>query len=160
MRGGYVLCGWLALGKKPYQGLLIGVTWQLLLVPRQVKLIRRYGEAGCDPRLFTGNVVYRHLATTGFIHWRIQLAKSLTEYNRVYHLHSHRTYSNARVWKAIYKNSDRCRENAWADCARQQRNPYPKSIYEGIQTINRNLVCMLDCKSMHTGPRAPAISYY
>lgn len=39
------LCGWLALGKKPYQGLLIGVTLAIVVVPRQVKLIRRYGEA-------------------------------------------------------------------------------------------------------------------
>ncbi|WP_250206111.1 FUSC family protein, partial [Escherichia coli] len=51
------LCGWLALGKKPYQGLLIGVTLAML---------------------FTGIWPQR-----AFIHWRIQLAKSLTEYNRV-----------------------------------------------------------------------------
>lgn len=39
------LCGWLALGKKPYQGLLIGVTLAIVVGSRQVKLIRRYGEA-------------------------------------------------------------------------------------------------------------------
>ncbi len=51
--------------------------------------------------LFTGIWPQR-----AFIHWRIQLAKSLTEYNRVYQsAGSTQLTRTPTLWKAIYKNS-------------------------------------------------------
>lgn len=57
------LCGWLALGKKPYQALLIGITLAVVVGARRW----RYGYGimawrGCDFGVATGDVVYRHLA--------------------------------------------------------------------------------------------------
>lgn len=121
------LCGWLALGKKPYQGLLIGVTLAIVVGSPTGEIDTALWRSGdvilgsLLAMLFTGIWPQR-----AFIHWRIQLAKSLTSIIGSINLHSHRTYSNAHVWKAIYKTLDRCRENAWADCARQQRNSYSK----------------------------------
>ena len=79
------LCGWLALGKKPYQGLLIGVTLAIVVGSPTGEIDTALWRSGdvilgsLLAMLFTGIWPQR-----AFIHWRIQLAKSLTEYNRVY----------------------------------------------------------------------------
>ncbi len=78
------LCGWLALGKKPYQGLLIGVTLAIVVGSPTGEIDTALWRSGdvilgsLLAMLFTGIWPQR-----AFIHWRIQLAKSLTEYNRV-----------------------------------------------------------------------------
>lgn len=120
------LCGWLALGKKPYQGLLIGVTLAIVVGSPTGEIDTALWRSGdvilgsLLAMLFTGIWPQR-----AFIHWRIQLAKSLTEYNRYLSIciltELTRTPTSG---KPSTKTPDRCRENAWADCARQQRNPY------------------------------------
>ncbi|HGG2041107.1 TPA: FUSC family protein, partial [Escherichia coli] len=76
------LCGWLALGKKPYQGLLIGVTLAIVVGSPTGEINTALWRSGdvilgsLLAMLFTGIWPQR-----AFIHWRIQLAKSLTEYN-------------------------------------------------------------------------------
>lgn len=122
------LCGWLALGKKPYQGLLIGVTLAIVVGSPTGEINTALWRSGdvilgsLLAMLFTGIWPQR-----AFIHWRIQLAKSLTEYNRYLSIciltELTRTPASG---KPSTKTPDRCRENAWADCARQQRNPYSK----------------------------------
>ena len=59
------LCGWLALGKKPYQALLIGITLAVVVgaPPGDMTTVakrRRY------LRLPAGDAVYRYLAAAGF----------------------------------------------------------------------------------------------
>ena len=139
------LCGWLALGKKPYQGLLIGVTLAIVVgspIGEIDTALWRSGDVilgSLLAMLFTGIWPQR-----AFIHWRIQLAKSLTEYNRIYqsafspnllerpHLETHlqKLLTDAVKMRGLI-----------APASKETR--IPKSIYEAIQTINRNLICML-----------------
>ena len=96
------LCGWLALGKKPYQGLLIGVTLAIVVGSPT-------GEI--DTALWrSGDVILGSLLAMLFTGLSICILTELT-----------RTPTSG---KPSTKTPDRCRENAWADCARQQRNPY------------------------------------
>lgn len=119
------LCGWLALGKKPYQGLLIGVTLAIVVGSPTGEIDTALWRSGdvilgsLLAMLFTGIWPQR-----AFIHWRIQLAKSLTEYNRLSICILTELTRTPTSGKPSTKTPDRCRENAWADCARQQRNPY------------------------------------
>ena len=111
----------------------------------------------CDPRLFTGNVVYRYLATTGVHPLAHSTGEKSDRYNRVYQsAFSTELTRTPTSGKPSTKTLDRCRENAWADCARQQKTRIPKSIYEGIQTINRNLVCMLELQINAYWSHAPS----
>lgn len=70
------LCGWLALGKKPYQGLLIGVTLAIVVGSPTGEINTALWRSGdvilgsLLAMLFTGIWPQR-----AFIHWRIQLAK-------------------------------------------------------------------------------------
>ena len=120
------LCGWLALGKKPYQGLLIGVTLAIVVGSPTGEIDTALWRSGdvilgsLLAMLFTGIWPQR-----AFIHWRIQLAKSLTEYNLSICILTELTRTPTSG-KPSTKTPDRCRENAWADCARQQRNSYSK----------------------------------
>ena len=86
------LCGWLALGKKPYQALLIGITLSVVVGAPPGDMHTALWRSGdvifgsLLAMLFTGIWPQR-----AFIHWRIQMA-----------------------------------------------------IFEAIQTVSRNLVCMLE----------------
>ncbi|MEN1536883.1 FUSC family protein, partial [Pseudomonas aeruginosa] len=68
------LCGWLALGKKPYQGLLIGVTLAIVVGSPTGEIDTALWRSGdvilgsLLAMLFTGIWPQR-----AFIHWRIQL---------------------------------------------------------------------------------------
>lgn len=101
------LCGWLALGEY-YQGLLIGVTLAIVVGSPTGEINTALWRSGdvilgsLLAMLFTGIWPQR-----AFIRVTHSAGKSLASTNRIpLNLrNSHRTYSNARVWKAIYKNS-------------------------------------------------------
>ncbi|MDU6110767.1 MAG: FUSC family protein [Klebsiella pneumoniae] len=96
------LCGWLALGKKPYQALLIGITLSVVVGAPPGDMHTALWRSGdvifgsLLAMLFTGIWPQR-----AFIHWRIQMA----------------SYKETHIQKAIF---------------------------EAIQTVSRNLVCMLE----------------
>src|SRR5699024_6030115 len=79
------LCGWLALGKKPYQALLIGVTLAIVVGAPTGNMdvaLWRSGDVILGSLLaiiFTGIWPQR-----AFMHWRIKSATFLTDYNRLY----------------------------------------------------------------------------
>ncbi|HHV9075471.1 TPA: hypothetical protein ACUSSR_004657, partial [Shigella flexneri] len=80
-----------------------------------------------------------------FIHWRIQLAKSLTEYNRVYQsAFSPNLLERPRLESHLQKLLTDAVKMRGLIAPASKETRIPKSIYEGIQTINRNLVCMLE----------------
>ena len=97
------LCGWLALGKKPYQGLLIGVTLAIVVGSPTGEIDTALWRSGdvilgsLLAMLFTGIWPQR-----AFIHWRIQLAKSLTEieHHVVGHVHGQRDGAHASTNQA------------------------------------------------------------
>ena len=90
--------------------------------------------------LFTGIWPQR-----AFIHWRIQLAKSLTEYNRVYQsAFSPNLLERPRLESHLQKLLTDAVKMRGLIAPASKETRIPKSIYEGIQTINRNLVCMLE----------------
>lgn len=140
------LCGWLALGKKPYQGLLIGVTLAIVVGSPTGEINTALWRSGdvilgsLLAMLFTGIWPQR-----AFIHWRIQLAKSLTEYNRVYQsAFSPNLLERPRLDSHLQKLLTDAVKMRGLIAPASKETRIPKSIYEGIQTINRNLVCMLE----------------
>ncbi|EFA6019896.1 FUSC family protein [Escherichia coli] len=140
------LCGWLALGKKPYQGLLIGVTLAIVVGSPTGEIDTALWRSGdvilgsLLAMLFTGIWPQR-----AFIHWRIQLAKSLTEYNRVYQsAFSPNLLERPRLESHLQKLLTDAVKMRGLIAPASKEIRIPKSIYEGIQTINRNLVCMLE----------------
>lgn len=140
------LCGWLALGKKPYQGLLIGVTLAIVVGSPTGEIDTALWRSGdvilgsLLAMLFTGIWPQR-----AFIHWRIQLAKSLTEYNRVYQsAFSPNLLERPRLESHLQKLLTDAVKMRGLIAPASKETRIPKSIYEGIQTINRNLVCMLE----------------
>ncbi len=79
------LCGWLALGKRPYQALLIGITLAVVIGAPTGDMHTALWRSGdvilgsLLAMLFTGIWPQR-----AFLHWRIQMANYVTAFNRVY----------------------------------------------------------------------------
>lgn len=96
-----------------------------------------------------------------FIHWRIQLAKSLTEYNRVYQsAFSPNLLERPRLEKHLQKLLTDAVKMRGLIAPASKETRIPKSIYEGIRQLTVIWFVCWNCKSMLTGPRAPAISCY
>ena len=60
------LCGWLALGKRPYQALLIGITLAVVVGAPAGYDHGNVAKRGCYSGLAARHAVYRHLAAAGF----------------------------------------------------------------------------------------------
>lgn len=140
------LCGWLTLGKRPYQALLIGITLSVVVGAPAGDMhtaLWRSGDVVIGSLLallFTGIWPQR-----AFIHWRIQMAGYVTELNRLYQTaFSPNLLERPRL--------DRRHQKILNDVVKMRGLIVPaskeihiqKSVFEGIQTINRNLVCMLE----------------
>ncbi|QMI05642.1 FUSC family protein [Citrobacter sp. RHB25-C09] len=140
------LCGWLALGKKPYQALLLGVTLAVVVGAPAGDMNTALWRAGdviigsLLAMLFTGIWPQR-----AFIHWRIQLAQCVTAYNRVYQAAlSPNLLEKPHLDKYLHQLlSDVVKMRALIAPASKETH-IPKGIFEAIQTVNRNLVCMLE----------------
>ncbi len=140
------LCGWLALGKKPYQALLIGITLAVVVgapAGDMETALWRGGDVilgALLAMLFTGIWPQR-----AFIHWRIQLAHCVTAYNRVYQAAlSPNLLECPRLDKHLQQLlSDVVKMRGLITPASKETR-IQKSIFEAIQTVNRNLVCMLE----------------
>ncbi|MEJ5065605.1 FUSC family protein [Erwinia sp. MYb375] len=140
------ISGFLTLGKHPYMALLIGITLAVICggIPGDMTTaLWRGGDVilgSLLALLFTS--IYPQKAYT---HWRIQLSDLLLETARVYHAGfspnlvekprlSHplqRLLSNVIKMRALIEPS-----------SKETRTP--RSVFEGIQTLNRNLVCTLE----------------
>lgn len=113
---------------------------------------------GCDFGVATGNVVYRHLAPARLLHWRIQLAHCVTAYNRVYQAAlSPNLLERPRLDKHLQRLLNDVVKMRGLITPASKETRIQKSIFEAIQTINRNWFVCLNYKSMPTGRRAPAI---
>lgn len=120
------LCGWLALGKRPYQALLIGITLSVVVgapAGDMTTALWRSGDVilgSLLAMLFTGIWPQR-----AFLHWRIQMANYVTAFNRVYQA----GFSPNLVERPRLENTCKRSSTMWSGCAAdysgQQRNPYP-----------------------------------
>ncbi len=140
------LCGWLALGKKPYQALLIGITLAVVVGAPAGDMHTALWRSGdviigsLLAMLFTGIWPQR-----AFLHWRIQMANYVTEFNRLYQTgFSPNLLERPRLERRLQKVlNDVVKMRGFITPASKETH-IQKSIFEGIQTVNRNLVCMLE----------------
>ena len=136
------LCGWLALGKKPYQALLIGITLAVVVGAPPGDMHTALWRSGdvifgsLLAMLFTGIWPQR-----AFLHWRIQMANYVTAFNRLYQAgFSPNLVERPRLEKHLQKVLN--------DVVKMRGLITPASkethIQKAIQTVSRNLVCMLE----------------
>ncbi|XTZ39853.1 FUSC family protein [Salmonella enterica] len=151
------LCGWLALGKKPYQAILIGVTLGVVVgspTGDMQTALWRSGDViigSLLAMLFTGIWPQR-----AFLHWRIQMANYVTEFNRLYQAGLSRNLVER-------PHLDKHRQKILNDVVKMRGLITPaskethlqKSVFEAIQTVSRNMVCLLELQTnAHWSSRA------
>ena len=140
------LCGWLALGKKPYQALLIGITLAVVVgapAGDMTTALWRSGDVilgSLLAMLFTGIWPQR-----AFLHWRIQMANYVTAFNRVYQAgFSPNLIERPRLEKHLQKILNDVVKMRGLITPTSKETHIQKAIFEAIQTVSRNLVCMLE----------------
>ncbi|MEX0496509.1 FUSC family protein [Raoultella terrigena] len=140
------LCGWLALGKKPYQALLIGITLAVVVgaPPGDMNTaLWRSGDVifgSLLAMLFTGIWPQR-----AFLHWRIQMANYVTALNRLYQAGiSPNLVERPRLEKHLQKLLNDVVKMRGLITPASKETHIQKAIFEAIQTVSRNLVCMLE----------------
>jgi Predicted membrane protein len=144
--GAMFLCGWLALGKKPYQALLIGITLGVVVGAPPGDLTTALWRSGdvifgsLLAMLFTG--IYPQRA---FIHWRIQMATFVTQFNRLYQAgFSPNMVERPHLEKRLQTVLNDVVKMRGLITPASKETHIQKSIFEAIQTVSRNLVCMLE----------------
>ena len=155
--GAMFLCGWLALGKKPYQALLIGITLSVVVgapAGDMATALWRSGDVilgSLLAMLFTGIWPQR-----AFLHWRIQMANYVTAVNRVYQAgFSPNLVERPRLEKHLQKILNDIVKMRGIIAPASKETHIQKSIFEAIQTVSRNLVCMLELQiNAHWASRA------
>lgn len=144
--GAMFLCGWLALGKKPYQALLIGITLSVVVgapAGDMETALWRSGDVifgSLLAMLFTGIWPQR-----AFLHWRIQMANYVTAFNRVYQAgFSVNLVERPRLEKHLQKILTDVVKMRGLITPASKETHIQKAIFEAIQTVSRNMVCMLE----------------
>ncbi len=151
------LCGWLALGKKPYQALLIGITLAVVVGAPAGDMniaLWRGGDVilgSLLAMLFTGIWPQR-----AFLHWRIQMANYVTNFNRVYQAgFSPNLVERPRLEKHLQNILNDVVKMRGLIVPASKETHIQKAIFEAIQTVSRNMVCMLELQiNAHWASRA------
>jgi len=151
------LCGWLALGKRPYQSLLIGITLAVVIGAPTGDMHTALWRSGdvilgsLLAMLFTGIWPQR-----AFLHWRIQMANYVTAFNRVYQAgFSPNLVERPRLEKHLQTILNDVVKMRGLITSASKETHIQKSIFEAIQTVSRNLVCMLELQiNAHWASRA------
>ncbi|MBB3323080.1 FUSC family protein [Atlantibacter sp. RC6] len=140
------ICGYLTLGKRPYQALLIGITLSVVVGAPAGDLqiaLWRSGDVilgSLLAMLFTS--IYPQRA---FIHWRIQMATFAHTFTRLSQAgFSPNLVERPRLDKSLHAMlSDVVKMRALIAPASKETH-IQKSVFEAIQTVSRNLVCTLE----------------
>ncbi|MCU6670131.1 FUSC family protein [Enterobacteriaceae bacterium H4N4] len=151
------LCGWLALGKRPYQALLIGITLAVVIGAPTGDMHTALWRSGdvilgsLLAMLFTGIWPQR-----AFLHWRIQMANYVTAFNRVYQAgFSPNLVERPRLEKHLQSILNDVVKMRSLITPASKETHIQKSIFEAIQTVSRNLVCILELQiNAHWASRA------
>ncbi len=140
------LCGYLALGKRPYVGLLIGITLGVIVggLPGDIETaLWRSGD------VILGSVLALLFCSIypqrAYLHWRLQMHDTLLQAQRIYHTHlspnvlerPKLTQSHARLLAKIVGL-----RALLAPAVKETRLGSP--LFEAIQTTMRNSVCTLE----------------
>ncbi|HBY2309206.1 TPA: FUSC family protein [Klebsiella pneumoniae] len=147
--GGTILgsaLGLVALGKKPYQALLIGITLSVVVGAPPGDMHTALWRSGdvifgsLLAMLFTGIWPQR-----AFIHWRIQMASYVTNFNRLYQAgFSPNLVDRPRLEKHLQQALNDVVKMRGLITPASKETHIQKAIFEAIQTVSRNLVCMLE----------------
>lgn len=140
------ISGFLTLGRHPYMALLIGITLAVICggVPGDMTTaLWRGGDVILGSMLallFTS--IYPQKAYT---HWRIQLSDLFLETARVYHAgFSPNLVEKPRLSRPLQRLlSNVVKMRALIEPSSKETRT-PRSVFEGVQTLNRNLVCTLE----------------
>ena len=140
------ISGFLTLGRHPYMALLIGITLAVICggIPGDMTTaLCRGGDVilgSLLALLFTS--IYPQKAYT---HWRIQLSDLLLETARIYHAgFSPNLVEKPRLSRPLQRLlSNVIKMRALIEPSSKETRT-PRSVFEGIQTLNRNLVCTLE----------------
>lgn len=140
------VCGYLTLGKRPYMALLIGITLGVVC-----------GSATGDMKTAlwrSGDVIFGSVLALlftsiypqrAFIHWRLQMAESLTTLHHLYSAYQspnivERPQLESRL-KGMLSQVVKIRALI-APAAKE--SGIQKEVFDAIQTLTRNLVCTLE----------------
>lgn len=134
------LCGWLALGKKPYRALLIGITTAVVVGAPPGDMTTALWRSGdvifgsLLAMLFTGIWPQR-----AFLHWRIQMASYVTAFNRLYQAgFSPNPVERPRLEKHMQKVLNDVVKMRGLITPASKETHIQKAIFEAIQTVSRN----------------------
>lgn len=137
-----VVCGYLTLGRHPYLALLIGIT---------LGVVVGAPEGDFTVALWrTGDVILGSLlallfsaiwAQRAYIHWRIQLSDTLAEITKIHHAgFSPNLIEKPRLKKSLGKLLTSVVKMRALLVPASKETRIPRSVFEAIQTINRNMV--------------------
>ncbi len=140
------ICGFLTLGKHPYMALLIGITLGVICGGQSGDFIPALWRAGdvilgsLLALLFT--LIWPQKA---YLHWRIQLSDALLETAKIYHAgFSANLVEQPRLARPLQRLLAKIvKMRALLEPASKETR-IPRSVFEAIQTLNRNLVCTLE----------------
>lgn len=140
------ISGYLALGKHPYIALLIGITLGVVCggVPGDMATaLWRGGDVilgSLLALLFTS--IWPQKAYT---HWRIQLSDLLRDTARIYHAgFSPNLVDKPRLARPLQHLLGKVIKMRTLIEPSSKETRTPRSVFEGIQTQNRNLICTLE----------------
>lgn len=140
------ICGFLTLGKHPYMALLIGITLAVICgAPPgdMTTALWRGGDVILGSLLaLLFSSIYPQKAYT---EWRIKLSDSLLHSARIYHAGaSPNLVDKPRLNRPFQRLlSGVVKMRGLIDPASKETKT-PRSVFEGIQTLNRNMACTLE----------------
>lgn len=140
------ICGYLTLGKHPYMALLIGITLAVICGAPPGNMTTALWRGGdvilgsLLALLFTS--IFPQKAYT---HWRIKLSDSLLETAKIYHAaFSPNLVDKPRLAQPLRRLlTGVVKIRALIEPSSKETRT-PRSVFEGIQMLNRNLVCTLE----------------
>lgn len=140
------LCGYLALGKRPYQALLIGITLGVVIGAPQGDMITALWRSGdvilgsLLAMLFTSIWPQR-----AFVLWRIEMAAFITQFGRLYQASaSPNLVERPRLSKPIRDVLNDVVKLRSLIVPASKETRIQKALFDAIQTVSRNLVCTLE----------------
>ncbi|MFS2224623.1 FUSC family protein [Pantoea sp. B65] len=140
------ICGYLTLGKHPYMALLIGITLAVVCgapAGDMETALWRGGDVILGSLLaLLFSSIYPQKAYT---HWRIKLSDALASMAKLHHAgFSPNLVEQPRLTRHMQQLlTEVVKMRAFLDPASKETR-IPKSILDGIQTVNRNMLCTLE----------------
>lgn len=140
------LCGFLTLGKRPYQALLIGITLGVVIgAPVDDTAIALWRSADVILGSILAMLFTNIWPQRAFIHWRLKMAAAMEHLGQFYHTGIAPDASERPVIEKQLRNvqNEIVGMRHLLDPS-EKETKLPKSIFEAIQTLNRNLVCIIE----------------